>query len=120
MNVADTALGPYNNFFVVFGYQDANNYFFAGCWIGARKWVIGQNVNGTWSWPTAASFVDSSVTTGISGPMEVRVNGNTVTLTFNGVQKVSYTFPSVPEGELGLATSQAHSHFDNVCIQAVP
>lgn len=117
VDVFDTNNGPMNNLFALFAFQDKDDYLFAGAWIGARYWTIGRYVNGVWS--SYATLSDNAIQPGLSGTLSVTITGETATLSFNGVPKLSCTFTSIPEGEWGLATVRADSEFDNVCVESL-
>lgn len=115
VDVLDTNEGPFNNFFVVFGYKSPDSFYFAGAWIGSQRWVIGEYTDDTWS--PLMEVSDPTIAPGMEGTLELLILGEDVTLSFDGDEKVSTTVSGLSEGEIGLATVRAHTHFDNICTE---
>lgn len=116
VDVTDLNTGPNNNFHVMFGYKSLSDSYFAGCWLGAGKWVIGRYINGAWD--TYASYDDPETRPGYSGTVQVRLKNGSISVISNGVQKVAYTPPSpISDGQVGLAAIRSGVRFDNVCVE---
>lgn len=104
----------WSNAVVVFDYQSTNNYKFAGVLQIAKKLVIGQVVNGKVTYKALKGFNALANTT---IPLNVAINQATrqVTLT-SGATFVTYTFPSLGTGTVGVGTINANAKFDNLAI----
>ncbi len=107
----------YSNAFVIFDYQNENEFKFAGTKFGSSEWVIGHR-NGT-SWTVDASIVDP-LQAATDYNLEVVIqNDSQVTLLADGVAKTSYTFSaSLSDGSVGVGTWNAESYFDNIVVQS--
>jgi PKD repeat protein len=104
----------YTNGMVVFAYQDEQNYRVADFRDGSNNWFIKEYVNGSVS--TKAQFSENINTNQqYSMVVDIAASG-LVTVSADGVQKVSYNFGNVITGKVGVAIQNSHSRFDNFCV----
>ena len=116
MSVDWTSLtgGSYTNGMIIFAYQDAQNYRVADCRDGANKWYIREFVNGSQSNKT---YLAETINTNQQYALVVTIDeSGLVSLTVDGVSKVSYDFGNVITGQVGVAVQKAHAQFDNFCV----
>ncbi len=108
---------PWLNFFICFGDVDDNHVYVAGARDGGNAWVIAQESieksagsGGEHIYKMKAETINSEQWY----HLKVVINGNTVTLYVDGIEKVSYTFSNgVPVGYIGLYGDNNHAQFDN-------
>ncbi|MEZ6046605.1 MAG: hypothetical protein R3C11_13735 [Planctomycetaceae bacterium] len=111
--------GEARNGFLTFNSQSANSFNLAGAWLGSKKWVLAQYVNGVYQ--ELVSLSDASISPNTEYHLEIKVIGSTVTLFANGEEKLSYDFGTDQSaGSLGVATSNAHSQFNNLTVAELP
>ncbi len=111
--VAQDIGGQWENGFVVLDYQGPNDFKFAGARVGADYWTIGH-YDGSWHDDVR---LNERIDTGIPFNMAVRVQGGTVSLSVDGVEKVSHAFDEpVNGGAVGLAADHATSTFDRFSV----
>ncbi len=104
----------YTNGMVVFGYQDAQNYRVADCRDGSNNWYIREFVGGV---RTNVAQLSETINTNQQYNLVVNIaDSGLVTLTVDGVQKLSYDFGNVITGKVGVAIQNSHSQFDNFCF----
>lgn len=117
VNMDSSSGGLYSNGVLIFDYQDATDFKFAGAYAGSSKWVIGHRTTNGWS--TDVTLVDS-ISAGTDYLFQVVIqDDSTVSLNVNGDTKLTHTFADpVTDGEFGLGTSNAIAHFDDVVVQA--
>jgi hypothetical protein len=114
---ADEAVGSlFSNAFIIFDYQSPTNFKFAGLYTSTDLWVIGQRTSKGWT--TQAEF-SAPVDAGTSYDMTLVIQNDThATLCIGGVAKVGCSFAdSLTDGDLGLGTRNAVSHFDDLTIR---
>ena len=105
------------NAHLVFAYQDADNYKFAGLNAESRRWVISEVVNGQ-----TRELRRSNVnpTQNKNYQLELVIDGSRATLSVDGVTKVANTFSgNLNVGKFGLLADGANSRFDNVHISEI-
>jgi PKD repeat protein len=108
--------GTWTNGIVVFGYIDGSNYRVADFRDGANKWYIREFIGGTQY--NRAQFAET-INTNQMYAIEVVIDpSGLVTVSADGVEKVSYNFGSVQTGQIGLEVNQSHSQYDNFCVDA--
>jgi Zn-dependent metalloprotease len=106
--------GTWTNGMVVFGYQDAQNYRVVDCRDGANNWYIREFVGGTQS---NKAVLSETINTNQQYHVVVDIaESGLVTVTVDGIQKVSYDFGNVITGQVGVALQNSHSQFDNFCV----
>jgi hypothetical protein len=116
---ADPAVGSlYSNGFIIFDFQSATNFKFAGAYTSTDQWVIGQRTSK--GWITQASFT-APIDTGADYELTlVLQNDSHATLYIGGEAKVGCSFAeSLTDGSLGLGTRNAVSHFDDLQVKAL-
>ena len=106
------------NGFLIFGYSDVNNYYYAGADAHGTTFVIGHVTQGTYSNQTKVS---GPVYGEILYRLRATVSGSTVSLYWlnnDGVQpKVSYVYGSnVPSGKTGVLSAFACTSFDDFIL----
>ncbi|MGC6449882.1 MAG: Ig-like domain-containing protein, partial [Pirellulaceae bacterium] len=105
------------NAHLVFAYQDADNYKFAGLNAESRRWVISEVVDGQ-----TRELRRSNVnpTQNKNYQLELVIDGSQATLSVDGVTKVANTFSgNLNVGKFGLLADGANSRFDNVHISEI-
>ena len=104
----------YSNGLLIFDYQSPTNFKFAGAYEAGDRWVIG---NRTSRWRTVRT-ISESVLPNTDYVVNVSIqNDRTVTLSVDGVPKVTYTFnESLTDGDVGLGTWNAIAWFDDVTV----
>ncbi len=116
-NADDISPDHWSNAVVVFDYQSETDFKFAGAYVGADRWVIGQR--------TAAGLVtEASVDAPIDALADYNIqveiiNDSQVTLSANGVE-LSHTFDSsLTDGQLGLGSLDSIVRFDNLQVRSL-
>ena len=79
------------NGYLVFDYQDANNYKYIGLDAQTDKWLFGQRVNGTNS---DLYILNETVNSNQWYDVKILPNGNTAKLYVNGTFKAQYSYPA--------------------------
>jgi hypothetical protein len=105
-----------SNAFIIFDYQSATDFKFAGAYVGSDQWIIGQRDASGWQIKASVNAVIDANT-----DYSLRViiqNGTTASLYVNGALRTTYNFGSnVTDGEVGLGTRNAIARFDNFVVQ---
>lgn len=115
INARPAADGRYSNAFVVFDYQSPTDFKFAGGYVGTGQWLVGRRT--TSGWLTDHS-VDVPLTANTDYHLQVLLVDDEVSLIVDGSQQLNYSFgESVLDGQLGLATKNAVSGFDDFAVQ---
>ena len=112
----DQGEGSYQNFFIVFAYDEANKTaYLAGARADDDQWTIEQrNIKGSGK---KLAYIPETVNAGTWYDLKVVVSGNTVTLYADGVEKLSYTFSSgIPSGRIGLGGINNQAYFDDYIV----
>ncbi|MAE64572.1 MAG: hypothetical protein CMJ18_09920, partial [Phycisphaeraceae bacterium] len=94
--------GTLKNGVVVFDYHGPDDFRFAGAFFGANQWRIGQVSAG--SWITDASR-GQSITTDVDYDLDLVIEDGSVSLSANGVEKVSIDYGdgvTLSDGRIGL------------------
>jgi hypothetical protein len=109
--------GIYRNGFIIFDYQGPNDFKYAGAKEGANYWTIGYYDGTAWNDMATLSEV---IDTQRWYQMKVEIVGTKATLYVDNdrdgsgfVYKTEHIFSALGTGNVGLATEQAHAHFDN-------
>ncbi len=110
--------GRLSNAFIIFDYQDATNFKFAGAYTGSDQWLIGHRDAGGWQTDAWVSAVIDAVS---DYDLRVTVTADAeVTLYADGVPRVSHAFAgSIKDGGVGVGTRDSISRFDDVAIREV-
>jgi subtilisin family serine protease len=116
INVDPAGSGRYSNGLIIFDYQSATNFKFAGAYAGGDQWVIGRRTSAGWVTDATASGVIDAQT-----DYDLRVvldSTGKATLFAGGVEQTSYTYSGVlTDGAVGVGTWNAVCRFDNVIVQ---
>ena len=111
---ADELPGKWQNGFVVFDYESADNFKYAGAWAGADRWAIGEVIDGEWEDTVA---VDEVIEEGPAYELQIWIEDDTLSLLVEGVQKLQHEFSeAIDDGQLGIASTNARSRFDQVAV----
>jgi hypothetical protein len=117
INADPGSLNYLSNAFVIFDYQGATDFKFAGAYAGSDEWLIGHRTTTAWVLDNSVSATIDTLT-----DYDLRVvieNDTDVTLYTNGVSQVTHSFAqSVTDGEVGLGTRSAISRFDDLLVAA--
>ena len=107
--------GAWLNAFVIFDYISATNFKFAGTFAGQDKWCIGyRNANG---WKIAEYVDNEPISTDAEYAIEINLDGGNVSLSVDGVHKVSYNFGGdVTDGRIGLCTRRAIGVWSDITL----
>lgn len=115
INVDDVTTGRFSNGFVIYDYHSPTDFKFAGAYAGDNQWLIGHRNDVGW---VSDAVFSQSIEAETDYDLKVLIEGESVTLSVNGVQKVAYTFADSPtDGAIGIGTRDALSYFDNVMVQ---
>jgi hypothetical protein len=106
----------YSNAFLIFDYQSPTDFKFAGASIGSGRWTIGHRSGS--SWIVDASFLQT-INALTDYALRVVIDSNQqATLYADGIAKVSHNFGgNLSDGQVGLATWNASSQFDDFLVQ---
>jgi large repetitive protein len=106
--------GSYQNGFIVFDYQGPNDFKFAGARDGANYWTVGH-FDGNWNDNlTLPETINSSQTY----DFDLSARDGVVTLTVDGVEKVSFDFDEDLDGHIGVANERAVTEFENFAVNS--
>jgi hypothetical protein len=102
----------WSNAVVVYDFQNANNYKFAGLFQIIHKLIIGEVVNGKVTYRAIKAFTATPPVT-----LNVAINRATrqVTLSAN-TTSVAFTHATLGTGTVGVGTINANAKFDNLTI----
>jgi hypothetical protein len=106
---------PWTNVAVIFGYQDANNYYFFSSNQsndGATNGIF-RVVNGV---STELADVTTTITPGVTYQLRVEREGNVIRAYRDGVLVASATDGTFTSGQIGLGTRQFQASFDNLVV----
>jgi Ca2+-binding RTX toxin-like protein len=127
VNVVKPVAGFKANAYIVFDYQNADNFKFAGLNGSTNKLEIGQKTANGW---VVLTTVNMNVKHGTDYNLLLSVNGTSVILVVNNQQQVSYTFAprmdadgvlyNINNGMIGLGADNAKAGIGNVRLQVVP
>jgi hypothetical protein len=116
VNAAAAGGGFYSNGFLIFNYQGATSFDFAGTYVGAREWLVGHRDAA--GWHTDAYTIDNSIVPGTDYLLQLSIQQAQAVLAVGGATKVSFTFAApVNGGALGLGTQGSLTQFDNFVAQ---
>jgi hypothetical protein len=108
------AQGFFSNGLIVFDYQSPTDFKFAGGFFGADEWRIGH-----WD-PQDGMVIDNSIAepsleTGTDYQLAVRIDGSRAVLGVDGRDKLGHAYVDqrLSEGQVGLATHNAVTTFDD-------
>ncbi|WP_283806368.1 LEPR-XLL domain-containing protein [Bradyrhizobium sp. cf659] len=116
------------NSYVVFDYQGATSFKYAGIDIGTNKVVIGERTAAGWN-VLAQGAITGSLKSDAWYNLSLSVNGLTATLTVDNKTSLSYVFkPTVVDGYsyglnwglVGFGANKSRGAIDNIAVQVVP
>ena len=111
--------GMWDDFAVVFSYQDSANYYFASFNEGNDAATSGIfRVNGGES--TEVADIPTRVTPGTTYRVRVDRVGNRITVSLDGVPVASSDAPDSPDGLVGFASKNDRVSFDNLSVTGTP
>ncbi len=111
---ADALPGLDQNGFIVFDYQSPDDFKYAGARAGSDKWVVGEAIDGQL---IDVATLDDVIGEGPAYGLQAWIHDNTITLLVEGEQKLQHTFDQpIDDGQLGLASQNARSRFDQVAV----
>ncbi|MCA9040172.1 MAG: proprotein convertase P-domain-containing protein [Planctomycetaceae bacterium] len=109
--------------FIIFDYNNENDFKFAGMFTGQNQWVIGH-YEGNWSNRLAEVDWDDfgrKINPGQSYELTVNIDGSTATLFVDGERIDSATFATtINERPVGLAAERATTWFDDFEVTTAP
>ncbi len=105
----------FQNFFIVFSYDEVDDLiYWAGARVGGDSWSIEKmdascdGRSGTLA--SSSEVIDANTWY----HLKITIQGSTVTVYADGLEKVRYTFPNgIPKGRIGIGGQRNHAHFDN-------
>ncbi len=105
----------YSNGFLIFDYQSATNFKFAGAYVGNQQWVVGhRDANG---WEIDAALSDPSIRPGTAYALQLWLQGRNADLYVNGAGKVNFNYGSAFTGSVGLGAENSLTQFTNLSAQ---
>ena len=106
------------NGLLIYDFQNADNFKFAGLFAGAGEWRIGRWINGALDIKARAA---DTINLETDYEVAVQLNDRTATLLAGGVEKLSHEFwASVVDGDVGVGTRDAVTVFDDLVIGDAP
>ena len=105
----------WNDFAIVFGYQNATNYYFASLNEsndGATSGIF-KVVNGT---STELADITSAITAGTNYAIKVERIGNTINVYRNNTLLATATDATYASGKVGFGTKSDKATFDNLIV----
>ncbi|QDU78331.1 FG-GAP repeat protein [Polystyrenella longa] len=106
----------WNNGFLIFDYQNENDFKYAGIFTGQNELVIGH-YQGSWQNRIAQLDWDDEgrvLRTDRNHQLHASINGNAVTLSVEGLPVLNGTFPlGIGDGSAGVASYHALTQFDD-------
>jgi Ca2+-binding RTX toxin-like protein len=110
--------GSQTNGYIIFDYQDATNFKFAGVNVASNQLVIGQCSDAGWT--TLAAQTVKGLGLNKYNSYLLTANGSVATLAF-GTSAVSYDFKApLNTGMLGLGTNNSVAQFSAYAVQRLP
>ncbi|HYO07770.1 MAG TPA: PA14 domain-containing protein, partial [Tepidisphaeraceae bacterium] len=113
------ASAPWANAAVIFGYQDANNYYFFSSNQsndGATNGIF-RVVNGT---STELADASATITAGATYQLRVERSGSDIRAYRNGALIASASDATFTSGQVGVGTRQFQASFDNLVVTGTP
>jgi hypothetical protein len=108
--------GYLSNAMLIFDYQSATDFKFAGAYVGANRWLVGHRTASGWIedatfGQTINALADYQLQLVVEG-------GHQVTLFVDGVSKITRMFSDdVTDGDVGVGTRNALSRFDDFAVR---
>ncbi|MFH1776667.1 MAG: RHS repeat-associated core domain-containing protein [Candidatus Omnitrophota bacterium] len=100
--------------YIIFSYQNANDFYYAGIEGISDLWVIGHYQNGAYN---DLVTLNEPIEKLIDYKLKVSVQNNTVTLESLEdniwTEKVAYCFNTLPPGKVGLSVEKSRTRFDD-------
>ena len=112
---AENIGGYAKNAFAIFNYQDAENYNYAGMWVGGNRYAIGEVVEGSKHDLVTQS---SDLEHGHDYDMKVLLEDNKATLVVAGEAVLNFGFDTSQNvGEVGLVAHNAKTQFEDIVVK---
>ncbi len=103
------------DFAIVFGYQDANNYFYMMFNNSAIYTALFKVVNGARQQIAVAG--QGWITDNLYHAVEISRNGDEVTVLFDGTTVLTATDTAFPTGRLGVGSFNDSAYFDDISVK---
>ncbi len=114
VNMDAAAGGYYANALIIYDWQDANNFKYAGIYQGSSKLVIGAVVGGVrQAWVATATFSSSA---GTDYTMTAVIRDTAISVTVGAVTKSYDWGASITSGSVGVGTNNAKAYFDDFSV----
>ncbi|MCY2987312.1 MAG: hypothetical protein NTY19_05530 [Planctomycetota bacterium] len=102
------------NALMVFDYKSPTDFKYAGAFVSINRWAIGRMTERGY---TIDKTVPGEFQSGSDYHLALRIEGETVSLTADGIAKLSHTFPEpLPKGRLGLLSWNNTSRFNDLAV----
>ena len=112
-----TERGFWTNALVAFDVESPDNFKYAGVYKGLGVWTIGHYEDGQ---DRRLAKVNAPSNANTDYAVKLLFDGSDVTLNVDGTDLLDYTFDEpLNDGDLGLATRNAHARYDDVYIKSV-
>ena len=117
-NADAAANGRLSNAFIIFDYQNALDFKFAGAYAGSDQWLIGHRDQGGWQ---ADTLVGTTIDAGTDYDLRVTIAGDAeVTLYVDDIPRLSRGYSgSLKDGGVGVGTRNAISRFDDLSVREI-
>ncbi|MGM1053714.1 MAG: hypothetical protein ACQEXO_15205, partial [Pseudomonadota bacterium] len=111
--------GVKSNAYILFDYQDSDDFKFAGIDISTNKLVIGQRIADEWR---VLSDTNLQMRGGQIYELGLILNGNLATLIVDGRHEIGHAFGTdlLSDGYLALGSDNSTSQFANYQVQSLP
>lgn len=118
VNMEKDRAGWKSNAYIIFDYQDEQNFKFAGLEAGTDKVQIGHRTEWGWAVDTQSNL---RLRDGQSYDLTLVMHGTVATLYVDGADPLSHNFAeALNDGYLGVATDGGRASFDDWQIQKLP
>ena len=108
------ATNSFADFCIVFGYEDANNYYYAIYNSDSASTEIFRVINGDRT--TVASYVGSVITDNVFHSVFLEYQNKTLVMKHNGTTLLTVVNQNVPEGNVGIGGYNDKSTWDDIVI----
>ena len=110
----DLTTNTYGDYGIIFGYVDADNYYYVLFNSNSASNQMFSVVNGTRT--EIASYAGALITDNAFHTIRVRYESNTITAYFDGTAVMTASGVTVPQGKLGFGSYNDAASFDDVTI----
>jgi len=117
----NTGSGTKSNGYVIFDYQNATNFKFAGIDVATGNYVIGARTASGWT--NLATKGNNKFKANTDYTIMVTLNGSTASISSGNSTVLSYSWPTTDplnDGLLALGTTGSTATFDNYQVQVLP